>query len=353
MARPARPWYRAERDAWYVTIGGKKILLARGKDARREAEAAFHRVKAAEAEPNRLGGGPAAPAVVVGEIGARFLADCRERVALGTLTAGTRRDYVRRLQDFLRAFGAAPVSGLRSRAVLAWVEAQTRWGPTSRHDVVTSIKTMLTWAVENELIATNPLAGLKKPRRSRRRPHVMSGAEVEAFFAAIVSKDFHDMMRFCFLTGCRPFEARRLSSEHIDRTTWVARFRGKNSWKTQALRVLPLPAVAREIVARRLEAQGAGPVFRNEDGSAWTRSAVNDQVRRMRARCAALGKGATPGALRHLFATDGLAKGQPPAVLAKFLDTSISMFDRTYSRLEDRVEDLRAAAEAVRREKAG
>lgn len=45
--RPRRPWYRKSKDAWFVMIDGKQKLLAKGKAAKAEAEAAFYRMMAA------------------------------------------------------------------------------------------------------------------------------------------------------------------------------------------------------------------------------------------------------------------------------------------------------------------
>src|SRR5262245_48147444 len=38
MPRPAHPWYRAQKDCWYVTDNGRTVSLAvRGKDSKAEA----------------------------------------------------------------------------------------------------------------------------------------------------------------------------------------------------------------------------------------------------------------------------------------------------------------------------
>lgn len=57
--RDPEPWYRKDRDAWYVTIRGKRHRLASGREGRDKAKAAFHRLMAAEglvpADSNRRG----------------------------------------------------------------------------------------------------------------------------------------------------------------------------------------------------------------------------------------------------------------------------------------------------------
>jgi hypothetical protein len=41
MGRAAKPWYRKDRDAWYVNVHGKRIKLVDGKANRNEAYRRF------------------------------------------------------------------------------------------------------------------------------------------------------------------------------------------------------------------------------------------------------------------------------------------------------------------------
>src|SRR3954453_16350978 len=50
------PWFRAAKDTWYATVGGRKVSLGvRGKANRKAAQEAWHRLMAdgppAKAEP--------------------------------------------------------------------------------------------------------------------------------------------------------------------------------------------------------------------------------------------------------------------------------------------------------------
>lgn len=51
MARPRKPWYRPNRDTWYVVIDGTQTPLARGRHNREAAEQEFHRLMAERPEP--------------------------------------------------------------------------------------------------------------------------------------------------------------------------------------------------------------------------------------------------------------------------------------------------------------
>jgi hypothetical protein len=51
MARPNKIWFRNDTGWWMITLGGKKIRLAQGKENRKLAEQKFHELKAVEARP--------------------------------------------------------------------------------------------------------------------------------------------------------------------------------------------------------------------------------------------------------------------------------------------------------------
>ncbi len=43
MPRPSKPWFRASKQTWYVTIEGKKVSLGvRGRENARAAKDAWH-----------------------------------------------------------------------------------------------------------------------------------------------------------------------------------------------------------------------------------------------------------------------------------------------------------------------
>lgn len=48
--RPRKPWYRADRDCWYVQHNGKQVWLAKGKKNKAEAQAAFHKLMLLEGD---------------------------------------------------------------------------------------------------------------------------------------------------------------------------------------------------------------------------------------------------------------------------------------------------------------
>ena len=51
MARPSKPFWWAARGGWYATIRGTRHLLAKGEQARAEADRRFHQLMAQDPEP--------------------------------------------------------------------------------------------------------------------------------------------------------------------------------------------------------------------------------------------------------------------------------------------------------------
>jgi len=115
MARPNRIWFRKDIGWWMITLGGKKIRLAQGKENKKLAEQKFHELALLQARV------PETPSARVADVIESFLAWAKP--------SSERRDasqlsLVR--PAILRAFGVH--SGFR-------VEADSP-DPMDRHETV-------------------------------------------------------------------------------------------------------------------------------------------------------------------------------------------------------------------------
>lgn len=355
MPRPPKPWYRSERDGWYVKVDGKAILLARGKDAKADAQKAFHKLMAERGDGRAQ---PAPARLLAGQVVARYLAHLDRRVESGDLAQTSWRDADDRTKAFVARWGAFPASELVPADVDAWIRSEPSWGPTRRHDVAGAVKAAFRWAADQGVLASDPLARLTKPTRKQRRELTLTGETWKAAVGAIVSAEFRGLMEFVHATGCRPSEACRLEARHLDLSRGIAVLDGKTTARTGKPRVIPLPARIVEALRARAAQRPAGPLWSTEDGNPWCKDSINCQVRRLRTR---LKRAGVPGAetivageLRHLFATDALESGVPIATVAELLGhADTRMVSRNYGHLSDRHEHLRAAAEKVRPGEAG
>ncbi|MFP4298681.1 MAG: tyrosine-type recombinase/integrase [Spirulinaceae cyanobacterium] len=75
------------------------------------------------------------------------------------------------------------------------------------------------WAVEQEMISTNPFENMKPPKQPKRSINPFTAAErdaiIEAFADDEAARHYTNFVKFLFYTGCRPSEAIALEWRHI------------------------------------------------------------------------------------------------------------------------------------------
>lgn len=345
MGRDAKPWYRAGKDAWYVEVDGKQVKLTKGKDARPQALAEFHRIMAGR---TRTPAPARRAALTVGELIDLYTADVERRVGSGELSGYRLADVLRRLADFPAACGAMPADAIRPKDVNGWLEGKAAWNTTSRADAVVEIRGAFRWAKREGHIEANPLDALRPPPRHERREHVIDGDAAGLVVEQILSAEFRDLWCFLWWTGCRPKEARTLEAKHVDWDRGLVVLRDHKSFKrTRRERVIPLPWQAEFLLIRRAERFPDGPLFRNEDGRPWTKDSIHNQVWRLRERTG-IEKGLVAVALRHIFGTALMERTGDVGLAATVLGhSSTAMLSRVYARLEGRTAHLHAAVDGL------
>ena len=140
----------------------------------------------------------------------------------------------------------------------------------------------MNWAVEQELIKHNPLAGMRKPKAGKRE-RVVSDAEWQDILSLVPDDDLRDLLVITWEIGCRPQESLIVEARHVDLTNsrWV--FPIAES-KTDLPRFVYLTDRALEITQRRMLRYPRGPLFRNSTGEPWTTDAVNCAFTRIQVR---------------------------------------------------------------------
>src|SRR4051812_44469095 len=112
MGRTPKPRYRADRDLWYVTIGGTRHSLAKGQHNRQAADREFHRLMANDVAKEA----PSPPGESVLAICKRYLDHADAELAPLTYLW-----YRRHLVPFGDTYAQLAASDLRPHHVLAWV----------------------------------------------------------------------------------------------------------------------------------------------------------------------------------------------------------------------------------------
>jgi integrase len=316
MPRQPKPWFWKARNAWYVQVGGKQHKLHENK---KEAEREWHRIMAAEG-----------------------LLDSRQRQAMTVADAceaylsqsqHLRENTLILLERMLSRFASSPFGTRRlpdvaPDQVVAWITAQDFTdngrcrsdGNASRHLMLRHIKTIFKWARDSGISDINQFARLPNPWKVLPRPRAMSLDEYVAVMSRNrVSDEFKEVVEFVWRTGIRPGELARLERRHLDRTAPVAHFQPtehKTGTKTGRQRNVYFPPDLWERLQTYAEARPTGPLMRRANGKPWTAKAISSLWNQLKH---SMGLECVLYQARHSFATDMLAKGHSPDVVAEML----------------------------------
>ena len=245
MPRLPSPWPWKARKAWYATVAGTRHKLATFDEGKKVAQ---KRLAELIGNVDR----PMSGAVpTVGEIFARYTLSLTRRRDNGEMSDKGMENTRARYIGFARANHALPFDQVKSHHVETWLDTQSRWGRTGRHDGVSAVKCGFRWAVRQGYINHNPIESMKAPRKNRRREEIPSVDLINSVIAAERSQGLRDLLWFLQDTGCRPGEARVLEATHIDREKGIAVLaRHKTAEKTGRKRVIYLTGRAAEIAYR-------------------------------------------------------------------------------------------------------
>jgi integrase len=276
MGRPKKqnrePFWRTERDCWYVHHGSRTVRLSPDKD---EAWRLWHELMARPPEPEpKLAPGPDVQAV---EILDAFLDWCQKHKA--PRTYDWYRDFYRHLAATLPP--ALKVVDLKPFHLTRAQEARPDWSNNTRNDFVTAVKRAFNWAIDEELIERNPIARAKKPAREAREMVVLP-SEYAEIIGAIKEPNFRDLIEFSWETGTRPQEISRIEARLFDADNGRIIFPPREAKGKKYYRIIYLTPRAREIIARLAEERPQGPLMVNSEGQPWTKDAINCAFRRLR-----------------------------------------------------------------------
>jgi integrase len=336
MARPNKIWFRKDIGWWMVTIGGQKLRLVEGRASKRLAEQKFHELKAVQVRP--VEGDDARVADVID----KFLAWSKVH-----RSAETNRNFVWYGQKFSEHIGYINARELRPHHVTSWVDSH-QWGQTTQRNARRSVHRAFAWAVEEGLVLSNPLKGMKCPAALVRQ-RVMTDQEFRSILKAS-RRDFKVLVFALRMTGCRPKEARTLTWAHVQPDRWVLS-QHKTAHKTGKARVIYLVKPMQRLmqVLRRDAAAHQvvpdGNVFLNARGKSWTVNAMRLRMERLK-RKLKLADDLCPYLARHAFGTAAILNGVDPLTVAELLGhNSLEMIRRVYCHLAGEHQHLNEAAE--------
>jgi integrase len=132
---------------------------------------------------------------------------------------------------------------------------------------------MFRWALSQDIVETDPTAGLKAYDPGTPRDRVLTVNEIEIIWkwleSGLLPLGPADILKLELLTGARCGEISGLCAEEIDRQEWIWTLPAARS-KNKRSRATPLVGVARQIIEARLSTIQSGPLFMAETGTVLT-----------------------------------------------------------------------------------
>ncbi len=267
MARRPKPWYRKERQAWFVTLNGTQHNLGPEKSQ------AYERFYELMRQPTERRVAPQSMAAIVDE----FLDWCSRHRAPDTYEW-----YRYRLQRFVERHPTLTVTEIRPFHVEKWASSY-ELSRTSRRNYLRAVKRCVKWAKRQGYIESNPIAELEVPAADRNES-VLTQAEFDRLRAAVPDDCFRDLIDVTWQTGCRPQESLRVEARHLDaaQQRWI--FPQSEAKGKRTMRIVYLTDESLAISIRLAERNPNGALFRNSNGSPWTKDAVGCAFNRIQIR---------------------------------------------------------------------
>lgn len=315
-----KPFYRKQRQRWYVQLDGKQIML--GKD---EAEAwdKYFSLMASKGKSVTM-------KPTLGQIVDAYLLWCESN--RNKRTTQWYKDFLKTLVNHVGK--DADASTLKGYHISSWLAANTQWGQNSKRGAVIAAKRALRWATKEGYLEVNPIASVSAPS-SVARDCYRTRDELDQFEAAITEPNLLTIFRFLRHTGCRPEEARTMTPERVDGHCCVIAADEAKGKREQ--RVVLVPSQCRDILAKF--------PLTNSNGSPWTTHSLAAAFRRV---SDAAGIKVTPYSLRHSFITEALVTTGNPVAVAKIVGhKDLTMIQRVYSHLGKRTDFLQDLVEQV------
>lgn len=276
------------------------------------------------------------------------------------LSANTVAAYRRDLTAFLAALAARGITdaaALDADVVHGYVvslrDRPTSLSPSSTARVISSIRGLTRFLVEENVIARDPAEALTAPKQPKRLPKALSHAQVEALLAATDGDDAVRMrdkalLELLYATGARVSEAVALDVDDLvgaDGTPELIRVIGKGDKQ----RIVPVGSFARAAVeaylvrARPLLAAGrrsTPALFLGARGARLSRQNAWLIIRSAAER-AGITVEVSPHSLRHSFATHLLAGGADVRVVQELLGHASVATTQLYTHVS--IDNLRDA----------
>ncbi len=244
-------------------------------------------------------------------------------------------------RDVLPRLGGILVSEFRRANLRPILEEKVREGvPMSANMILSVVRKMLNWAVENDYLQANPLTGMTQPHTPVSKDRVLSAPEIKIFWTVYADPEARERLplstamalRMILVTAQRPGEVSGMKWSEIEGDWWnLPAERTKNGLAHR----IPLSTLALDILRRMAEMRYSDHVFPSTRYPGIRGNAMNPNT-----LSAAVARQMnftplpwfTPHDLRRTAASHMASMGVPPLVISRILNHKEGGITRIYNR---------------------
>lgn len=225
--------------------------------------------------------------------------------------------------NFVSRFGKMAATEVTRADLREMLEAVAKNAPVSANRLLAVVRKMFNWAVDEDILPSSPVGGLKAPSVETRRERVLNLEEIATLWTALPYSDSGRVLRLVLVTAQRPGEVLGIRWEEIEGKWWTIPAERVKAKRAQRVFLTPL---AFSLLGQR----GEGQVF---DLAGNNSKALPHAAAKFCASEAWKGFAKwTPHDLRRTAATNLAALGVPRVVLTQILNHA----DRSMTAVYDR-----------------
>lgn len=220
---------------------------------------------------------------------------------------------------------------------------QDSYAPSSVTRKIASLRGWFKWMVGNEIITSDPTAGLEQPKLARHLPKVLTVNEISSIFSEKLTAVEKAIVELLYAAGLRVSELASLTLQNINLDSDYVRCIGKGSKE----RLIPIGKKAKDALLEYLSEREnivlkkdlkTDKLFLNENGHPITRQKVYTIIRNLGEK---IDKNISPHTLRHSFATHMLENGADLRVVQELLGHSDVSTTQLYTHIsKKRLKDI-------------
>ncbi|MBY0298075.1 MAG: site-specific integrase [Methylobacterium sp.] len=166
------------------------------------------------------------------------------------------------------AWGKRAAASITRRDAILLLDGIKKTAPISANRCQTVLVTLFNWAVEDQHLEVNPIAGLKKRAKETAKDRVLTDAELRVLWHALggqgATRDVGDALRFLLLVGQRPGEVAGLVRAELhdldkpEAARWEIPAARMKARRTHAVPLAPKAVEILQSAIERRQADGDG-----------------------------------------------------------------------------------------------